>query len=223
MEDVPKLSSSSGRPSDPSAPRQPIGRGERAKQRVLAAALEVLAEQGLAGFNMESVARRAGAGKATLYRHWASPSALLIDAMDAQFRPFSGVSTGDLRADLTTLLSNAVSLFNDTPFPRLMAAFIDAAERDPSLARLHAEITDRRREPVLEVLGEAVQRGEVAPDADLELIVDLLTAPFFYRRFIAHRPIPPTMPAQVVDQVLAALRFDGIPLASGPSKTKPRP
>lgn len=86
----PKLSSSSGRLSDPSAPRPPIDRGERAKQRVLAAALEVLAEQGLAGFNMESVARRAGAGKATFYRHWASSSALLIDAMDAQFRRSRG-------------------------------------------------------------------------------------------------------------------------------------
>lgn len=205
MDDESGASESRGRPQRRSARREPVGRGEQARQRVLAAALDVLAEHGLAGFNMEAVARRAGAGKATLYRRWSSPSALLVDAMDAQFRPFPPVSTGDLRADLTTLLSRAVSLFNETAFPRLMAAFIDAAERGPALASLHTELTNRRREPVLEVLREAVQRGEIAPDADLELLCDLLTAPFFYRRFIAHRSIPPTMPAEIVDRILAAL------------------
>ena len=166
----------------------------------------MLAESGLPGFNMESVARKAGAGKSTLYRHWSSTSKLLVDAMDAQFQPFPDISTGDLRADLVTLLSMASSALNDSPFPKLMAAFIDAAEREPALGGLHADLTHRRRQPMLQVLAEAAQRHEIPADADLELIVDLLTGPFFYRRFIAHRPIPPEMAAAVVDQVLASLQ-----------------
>jgi AcrR family transcriptional regulator len=165
----------------------------------------VLAESGMPGFTIESVARRAGASKATLYRHWPSASALLVDAMDAEFRPLPDVATGDVRADLITVLTGVAAMFDRTPFPELMAAVIDAAERDPSLAGLQASLTQRRREPLLRVLLDAVQRGALPGDVDAELAVDLLAAPFFYRRFVAHRPIPPDMPRLVVDHVLASL------------------
>jgi AcrR family transcriptional regulator len=172
---------------------------------VLQAALTVLAENGLPGFTMEAIAHQAGAGKSTVYRHWAKPSALLIAAMDAQFEPLQNTATGDVRTDLVNLFTQASALLSDGRFPRLMAAFIDAAEREPELAALHTEITNRRRQPVLQLLRDAVGRGQVRDDTDLELAVDLLTGPFFYRRFIAHRPIPAHMAEAVVDHVLASL------------------
>jgi AcrR family transcriptional regulator len=183
----------------------PVGRGQRARDRVLQAALAVLAEEGMAGFTMEAIARRAGASKSTLYRHWSSPGELLVAAMDAEFRPAPAVSTEDLRADLIGPLTAFAGVLNHSPFPKLLAAFIDGAERHPALAQLHTELTNRRREPLLRVLADAAARGEISPDIDPELIVDLLAAPFFYRRFVAHRPIPAGMPAAVVDQVLASL------------------
>src|SRR5215831_476587 len=139
--------------------RGPIPRGERARERILRAALEVLADHGMTGFTIEAVARRAGASKATLYRRWPSRGALLVDAMDSSFQPFPPPATGDLRADLLELGAGLQALLGGQPFPRLMAAFIDAAERDPTLAGLHVELTERRREPVLHVLTEAVRRG----------------------------------------------------------------
>ena len=186
--------------------REPVGRGEQARRRVLRAALDVLADDGMPGLTMESVARRAGASKATVYRHWPSPSALLVDAMDAEFRPLADVDTGDLRADLVALLTAFSSSLTGSPFPRLMAAFTDAAERDPALAELHAELTRRRREPLLRVLTAAVARGELPGDTDTDLVVDLLAAPFFYRRLVAHRALPADMPGLVVDHVLAGVR-----------------
>ena len=172
---------------------------------MLQAALEILASEGLPGFTIEAIARQAGASKATIYRHWGSAAALLIDAMDTTFRPLAAPTTGRLRSDLTQLLDGFVAMLRDTPFPRLMAAFIDAAERDPTLAGYHAELTQRRREPLLEVLERARDRGEIPATVDLELAVDLLAGPFFYNRFIAHRPIPGHFVANVVDHVLAAM------------------
>src|SRR4051794_34551736 len=199
-------SSPSSRPTPPEgSPSGPRRRGEHARQRVLSAALEVLAESGMPGFTVESVARRAGASKATLYRHWSSPSALLVDAMDAEFRPVPDVGTGDVRADLIAVLTAAAALFDHPPFPQLMAAFMDAAERDPTLADLHATLTERRRQPLMRVVHDGMQRGDLRPDVDPELVVDLLAAPFFYRRFVAHRPVPDDMPADVVDRILAGL------------------
>jgi len=186
------------------AEREPLSRGAGARQRVLRAALDVLGDDGLAGFTMEAIARRAGASKATLYRHWPTAGALLVDAMDSTFQPLPVPDTGRVESDVASLLHGFVNLLAHTPFPRLMAAFIDAAERDPTLARLHADLTRRRRDPLLVVLRRGQQRGQLPADADLELLTDLLSGPFFYRRFIAHHPIPPDLVERVVTHVLGS-------------------
>jgi hypothetical protein len=107
-----------------------------------------------------------------------------------------------VETDVAQLLTAFVTLLEHTPFPRLLAAFIDAAERDPTLAALHADLTRRRREPLLVVLARARERGQLSGDLDPEVATDLLTGPFFYRRFIAHRPIPPQLVDDVIAQVL---------------------
>lgn len=158
---------------------------------------------------MEAIAQRAGASKATVYRHWGSPGEVLVHAMDLSFQPFPTPDTGKLRTDLIELVSRAEALLADQTFPRLMAAFIDAAERDPTLKELHVQLTERRREPVRHVLDRARKRGEIPSGADIELAVDLLAGPAFYQRFIAHRAFPAGYASAVVDHVLAALLFTG--------------
>ncbi|MGH7921103.1 MAG: TetR/AcrR family transcriptional regulator [Candidatus Dormibacteraceae bacterium] len=184
----------------------PIPRGPRARERVLQAALEVLADEGSAGFTMEAVAQRARASKATLYRRWPSRGALLVDAMDGSFRPFPLPATGSLRSDLLELLAAQERLLTGGPFPRLMAAFVDAAERDPALSKLHLRLTELRRQPIRQLLLRAQERDELPGTIDLELSIDLLAGPAFYRRFIAHQPFPAGYAAGVVDAVLRALR-----------------
>jgi AcrR family transcriptional regulator len=154
---------------------------------------------------MEAVARRAGASKATLYRHWSSPAAMLVDAMDSMSRVLPVPATGGLRTDLLELLGGLQAHVITQPYPRLMAAFIDAAERDPALWDLHARLTERRREPIRHVLAEAIRRGDIPSDTDLEVVLDLLIGPTFYRRFVAHGTFPDDYAASVVDHVLKAV------------------
>ena len=111
-----------------------------------------------------------------------------------------------VETDVAQLLNGLVTLLEHTRFPRLLAAFIDAAERDPALSALHADLTQRRREPLLRVLDRAREGGRLPPDLDPEVVTDLLTGPFFYRRFIAHRPIPPGMVEDVIAEVLTGGR-----------------
>jgi AcrR family transcriptional regulator len=174
---------------------------------VLRAALEVLADHGLAGLTMQAIASRAGASKATVYRHWKSPTQLLVDAMDLTFQPFPSPATGQLRSDLIELVSNLEALLSGDRFPRLMAAFVDAAEHDPMLSRLHVQLTERRREPILRLLAEARRQGKIPSSCDLDLAVDLLAGPAFYRRFIAHRAFPNQYAVEVVDHVLTAIGY----------------
>ena len=197
------------RPAAKAAGRAPIPRGKHARERVLRAALELLADEGIAGFTMEAVASRAGASKATVYRHWASPAALLVDGMDLAFRPLPQPATGYLRTDLVELIRGQEAMLGGKTFARLMAAVIHMAEHDPTLSSLHVQLTERRREPIRRVLAEALRRGEIPATTDLELTIDMLTGPAFYRRFIAHRPFPDDYATAIVDHVLRAIEATG--------------
>ena len=205
MEDSSSSSQAFGEPSL----RIPVPRGRHARERVLRAALEVLAERGMAGFTMEAVAEQARGSKATVYRHWRSRTDLLVDAMDLAFPPFDPPATGDLRRDLTELLQAQEALLLRGPFARLLAAVVDAAEREPALAAVHFDLTERRRLLGLDVLRSAQGRGEIPAGANLEVAVDLLAGPAFYRRLLAHRDFPPAYSASVIDHVLRALDWSG--------------
>ena len=58
-------------------------RVQRTQHVVRTAALHQLAEHGFAGLTIDAVARRAGVARTTIYRHWASPVAIAIDALEA--------------------------------------------------------------------------------------------------------------------------------------------
>lgn len=125
--------------------------------------------------------------------------------MSDAFEPPPVTLTGRLRDDLIALVVGAEALMDSQPFPRLMAAVIDAGERDRALASLHGDLTNRRREPFLRVLGEAAGRGEVAADVDPELAADLIAGPLFYRRFVSDRPLTGDYGEALIDRVIGTL------------------
>src|SRR5579864_9821411 len=94
---------SSAAPSGPAntvAPRGGRPRGEHAHQAILTAARQLLIEQGFAAMRLEHVAARAGVGKATIYRRWASKEALAQDLLTQLAGPHIEVAdTGSTRED----------------------------------------------------------------------------------------------------------------------------
>lgn len=78
-----------GRPRDPAV-----------EDRVFDAAIAVYAEGGWPDFRFATIAKRAGVGKAALYRRWASPGELLKEVLDARWYPLTPVDEGCLAADL---------------------------------------------------------------------------------------------------------------------------
>jgi AcrR family transcriptional regulator len=106
----------SGRPRDPSR-----------DEAIFAATLALFAEDGYAGVSIEGVAARAGVGKATIYRRYSSKAQLLVDAMQVCVGATEELpDTGDLRADLTTMLTVLMNLLRGDRGPVLIAF---AAER----------------------------------------------------------------------------------------------
>jgi AcrR family transcriptional regulator len=166
-------------------------RSEASRRATLDAALELCAEHGYAQVTVEGIAARAGVSKKTVYRWWPSKAAVVLEAAnEAAGRVTDFPDTGDLAADLHTQISGVIGLFSGR---RTRSAFIGVltdAQHDPDLAdHMHQQwflprIVEFRRR-----VRAAQEQGELAPDADPDLIMDLVYGPILHRLMV-HLPLP---------------------------------
>jgi AcrR family transcriptional regulator len=184
-----------GRPRDPSL--------DVALRRVT---LDLLADAGYAALTMEAVAARAGVGKATLYRRWASKEQLVVDALATLAEPVELDEDAPARDQLVALLDGLrrrASSLAGRIFPRLIG---EAVENPELMERYRVQVLQPRRECFRAVMRQAVQEGLVRPDVDLDHAIDLLIGPVAYRNVLrTDPPVGPDFPARVVDDVLRGL------------------
>ena len=177
-------------------------RCERSQQRALAAAVELLREDGLHGLTFEAVAARSGVAKTTLYRHFEDRAALHLAAIES-VGPVAVMSvTDDLRADLVDFLSVLEHTLHQSDFGAVLPTVVDGAERSEQMADLARAAASQRREQLAERLRLAQRDGALANEADLDLLISLLVGPIFYRRFFSRQPFDPAFVPALVDQVL---------------------
>ena len=176
---------------------------------ILEATIRVIAEHGVSGATVDTVAARSGVSKATLYRHWGSRARLIHAALSSLEGPYVETEGDSLREDLTVLLWHLVEFFNRPDIGRVFASFIDAAARDPELAELHQQTMRRARASFEQVVRRGIERGELPDDVDIGLFIDVVRSPFIYRRVVAQSPVTPLDIAPIVDLVLAA--FSRVP------------
>ena len=87
-----------------------------------------------------------------------------------------------------------------------MAGLFSLAAREPEFGRMHKAMIDERKQPMRRALQRAIARGEVDPDIDLELAIDMFEGPLIYRRILLDETVTPQMLEQMVDFVLRAVR-----------------
>jgi AcrR family transcriptional regulator len=164
--------------------RRPGGRSARVRTAVLDATLDELVEHGYAAMTIQSIADRAGVNKTSLYRRWGSKGALLADALLASSSPpIDPPDTGDVRRDLFSLWITAPmpQQRRDLSRPIAVSRALAAASVDPAVAAAHHELWQRRLDLVRAIVDRAVQRDQLPPTADPELLMDLLFGPVITR------------------------------------------
>jgi len=174
----------------------------RSKAKILASTLEQLEERGYDGLSIEGIAASAGVGKTTIYRHWATKAALVVDAIGSLGFMEDIEPTGDLRADLLAHLTMLVGVLSDERFSGLFPTMIDAARRHEDLRAVHRAMTAERRGRVVAIFEAAIARGELPADLDVELAIDVVAAPLFYRRIMFDTEVDEAYAARVVDALL---------------------
>lgn len=159
------------------------GRSEDARQAVLEAADDLLVEIGFAAVTIEGIAARAGVGKQTIYRWWSSKTDVLLDAfLDDAVEHLTPQDTGDLGRDLRTHLRNLAEFLTQSDAGAVFRALAGQAQHDAKMAeRFRRDYLGQQREVDRLPLQRAVERGELAADTDIELAVDQLVGPIYYR------------------------------------------
>ncbi|MFI0820432.1 TetR/AcrR family transcriptional regulator [Streptomyces sp. NPDC021098] len=180
------------------------GRSEEARQAVLWAADDLLAEKGFAGVTMEGIATRAGVAKQTIYRWWSTKTDVLMDAfLQDVAEDISQDDSGDLAADLRGYLRQLAGFLNASDSGAMFRALIAQAQHDPAFARdFRARYLDAQRQRDRLPLERAVERGELPPDVDLAAEIDQLMGPVYYRVLVTEGPVGEEFTDRLVDAFL---------------------
>jgi AcrR family transcriptional regulator len=175
-------------------------RSAEAHASILNAAIALLVEEGYRGFSMENVAARAGVGKATIYRRWSSKDELLKEAIASLSADFEYVDTGSFAGDWMALVASGTSNPAIQKMPQLLGELMSR----PELHRIFSEnLVEPRRAVATKMLERAQERGEIARDADLEVVIDMLVGSLIYR--LLRTGGEPSDAAKVAPRVLETL------------------
>lgn len=152
----------------PAKKRTSIGsrRNPEAEAAVLAAAKELIVEKGYAGFSVEEVARRAGAGKTTIYRWYPTKADLFIAIYAAERTTYVPLpDTGSLVDDLVHYTRSLWHFWRSHPAGAALRGLIAEAQgTQEALGVLRNRFLPERTADVKRMLTNAATRGEISSE-----------------------------------------------------------
>jgi len=158
------------------------------------------------GLTVEGVAVRSGVAKSTIYRRWRSKEDLALAALLEVIQPVPPPvrHVGSTRCALVAYLGRLIENLNSKLYGRVIRGLISDLGVDLELARGFRErVLARRVAAVRELLQRGIERGELRRDLDLEIAVDLLLGPIYYRLLISGEPLTSAFVDRLVRGVMA--------------------
>jgi AcrR family transcriptional regulator len=158
-------------------------RSARADRAILEAFRELLTEEGFAGVRLEHVAARAGVSKATIYRRWPSKEALAQQLLGDLATPHIAVAdTDDTRSELLAAVVNPLGAVTETPFGPVIRALLSQIATNARLGdAFRTTVVRARRGEVARIISRGIARGDLRPDADIDIATELLVGPVYFR------------------------------------------
>lgn len=173
---------------------------------ILDAALAVLAEVGYERMTMDAVAARAKAGKATVYRRWASKSELVRDAVAHLRAPEVSLDqlpdTGTLRGDLLAFVTRANAEEEERKL-KIVSGLSSQMQHDPTLLEA---VSGALMEPWTDLnrllMRRGIDRGELPAHTDVELLSRVVPHMASYRALVLHEPVDLDDMTALIDGIL---------------------
>lgn len=170
---------------------EPDPRVAATRSRVLSAVASLLESGGPGEVTHSSVARAAGVGRATVYRHWPRIDDLLADAIETRLGVTPPGTTGDALADLRSMLLAIVGgVFSDDRAVFFTTLLIQGGDT-PQLDALRRELIGRRIGAIRALVERGVTDGSIDPTLDPDRAVSYLTGPIMHRRIVLGQEVTP--------------------------------
>jgi AcrR family transcriptional regulator len=188
-------------------PTPRVRRSERSRRAVIDAAAKLLTERGYTAITMEGIAAEARVGKATVYRWWPNKASIFMELYaELAQRVTPPADTGSVVKDVTLLFRGAFKLYRETAAGLALAGIIAEAQSNAAVSRIvRNDFAPSRRHIILQMLEGGVQRGEIAPDADLELISEVLAGASWYCILVGSGQLTDRHATKIVEIVLAGI------------------
>lgn len=157
---------------------------------ILDAALNLLETQSLQQITIESIAKEAGVGKATIYRWWPSKVLVVIDAFVQNHIVRTPMPKADTcRESIVKHVHLMIEQYGSSG-GRLVAQILAEGQSDPDVLRSFRErFFYGRRAMVREVIEEGRRRGEFRTDMEPEFMMDMIYSPVYFRLIMGHLPL----------------------------------
>jgi len=177
-------------------------RDEHIDKEVVTAVLQVLRTRGYRAVTIDGIARKIKRARTSLYRRWPSKRHLVAYAVVSELAPSPAADTGSLRADLHAAVETLLRAFTG-PVQQALAGLVADMAHDSELAEvIREDVLAARRKSMREAFERAKARHEMCDDVEVELLLDMLTGPFYFRALFGHELISRRMTRDVVDYVL---------------------
>ncbi|MDF3001400.1 MAG: transcriptional regulator [Bacillota bacterium] len=184
-------------------------RSEETRKAILSAAYEMLVENGFKSITIEGISERAGVSKATIYKWWPNKAAVVLDGFfDATVSMLGIPDTGSVKEDLFIQISSLASFLTSSK-GKVLLELIAEGQSDSNVAQEYRNRYFHPRRLISKaILEKAEARHELKKDLDLELLIDLLFAPLFYRLLITGEPVDPFFIERLISYVLIGSESD---------------
>ncbi|MDF2921496.1 MAG: TetR family transcriptional regulator [Paenibacillaceae bacterium] len=155
------------------------------QQSILSASYDLLLEHGFEAVTAEKIAERAGVSKATIYKWWPNKAAVVVDGfLSAATARLPLPDTGSTYHDVLQHATN-LARFLSSREGKIIKELIGQGQFDSGLAEAYrTRYFQPRRLEARHLLERGIDRGELKQNVDMELSLDLIYGPIFYRLVI---------------------------------------
>lgn len=187
-------------------------RSEETRRLILKTTMALLEKETLQSISIERIAREAGVSKATIYRWWSSKVSVVIDAFIEHHvintPMMQDVEPREAIAQHMRSLARQYAGWGG----QIVAQILAEAQSDPDIRHeFHERFHNSRRGMVREVLNAWRASGQIGPEVDVEILMDVLYAPIYMRLLIGHAPL--------TDRFMEDLQNFLFPLIEGSKRT----
>lgn len=177
------------------------------EQAILAASYDLLLETGFGAVTVEKIAERAKVSKATIYKWWPNKAAVVMDGfLSAAMSRLPVPDTGSVVKDIVIQVTN-LARFLTSREGKVINELIAEGQFDAKLAEEYRlRYFNPRRLDSRRILERGVQRGELKTDIDIEICMDLIYGPVFYRLLITGEVIDEAFIETLIRYVFAGIR-----------------